>query len=272
MDLKWSVVEEQNLQKFYGQVNYKRLYEVIPGRSQKAIASHAWKMGLKGNIHKTRPLSRKYDVNKNYFNIPTLENSYWAGFIAADGCLYEKSNSLQIELQYSDKERLEKLIQSIQYTGTYSVTNKSNRKYVKLSVNGVPEYFTYLKKHFNILPRKTYNLIGPNIFDEKLILAYIAGYIDGDGSILTIPSGKNKNEILVIEITGRKEFLIWVKNFIDKTLPVGKNLMVSNVREINNIYARYKTSCNRAKILYERIKSLNLPLMERKWGGNLVYL
>lgn len=32
---------------------------------------------------------KKYSYNDNYFRTPNLENSYWAGFIAADGCVYK---------------------------------------------------------------------------------------------------------------------------------------------------------------------------------------
>ena len=37
-----------------------------------------------------------YATNKEYFNIPTIENSYWAGFLAADGCLWKRGDAVGI--------------------------------------------------------------------------------------------------------------------------------------------------------------------------------
>ena len=40
-----------------------------------------------------------YATNKYYFSIPNMENSYWAGFLAADGCLWKRGDAVEIGLQ-----------------------------------------------------------------------------------------------------------------------------------------------------------------------------
>jgi len=50
--------------------------------------------------------SRKYGLNENSFSKITLESCYWAGFIAADGNIYNKY--LSIELNNIDEKHLQK--------------------------------------------------------------------------------------------------------------------------------------------------------------------
>ena len=45
--------------------------------------------------------------NETFFEKPSRVNSYWAGFIAADGCVYR--NTLKITLSKKDKAHLEAL-------------------------------------------------------------------------------------------------------------------------------------------------------------------
>ena len=52
---------------------------------------------------------RKYALNETFFEvINSEEKAYWLGFIAADGCVYRRT--LSINLNIKDKEHLEKLI------------------------------------------------------------------------------------------------------------------------------------------------------------------
>ena len=52
---------------------------------------------------------RKYALNEAFFEIiDSEEKAYWLGFIAADGCVYRRT--LSINLNIKDKAHLEKLI------------------------------------------------------------------------------------------------------------------------------------------------------------------
>jgi hypothetical protein len=59
---------------------------------------------------------RSYNLNTAYFSEPTIRNSYWAGFIAADGCLTRKG-ALRIALSIKDREHLEKLKSELNFSG-----------------------------------------------------------------------------------------------------------------------------------------------------------
>ena len=49
-----------------------------------------------------------YNKNHDFFTVPNKLNSYWAGFIAADGCVTGK-HILAIKLSEKDKEHLQKI-------------------------------------------------------------------------------------------------------------------------------------------------------------------
>ena len=45
----------------------------------------------------------KYSFDRNYFKeINTEEKAYWLGFIAADGCVSAKMNSIRVDLKSAD--------------------------------------------------------------------------------------------------------------------------------------------------------------------------
>lgn len=135
-----------------------------------------------------RFLSKNPDFNEDFFAEPNLENSYWAGFIAADGNVWQppgRSLVLSIGLQRRDGAHLEELQKSIGAGKLYQI-DTFDEKYGKVRERS--EYQLYsnkicsdLEMNFNITPKKSLTLEPPELTDDNA-LAYIAGYIDGDGS------------------------------------------------------------------------------------------
>lgn len=152
----------------------------------------------------------KYSVNEKYFTKPTIENCYYAGFIAADGNIRDQKNrptkALVIHINSKDREILERLKEAMRYTGPVTDWKKDSSSTLKVTNNQLCED---LEENFNITPRKTHTLKPPNLFDPDFIKAYIIGLIDGDGSI-----GRTKNGGYAIRICGTKDLLNWVRGFI----------------------------------------------------------
>jgi len=105
--MKWSEDNIRYLKENYGKIKAKEIAAVL-GRSYDAIHKKARSLKLIGD----RGINRKYTVNHNYFSEVTLENSYWAGFIAADGCITKNYVKIMIaqkdlkilEMEYSRKK------------------------------------------------------------------------------------------------------------------------------------------------------------------------
>lgn len=75
----------------------------------------------------------RYDYDENFFARDTEEAFYWAGFIAADGCIADQPNekmSLRISLATTDKNHLVKFLTDIgsNYPIYDSVVRKENFK------------------------------------------------------------------------------------------------------------------------------------------------
>ena len=199
-------------------------------------------------------LSDNPDFNQDYFANPNLENSYWAGFIAADGNVWEppgRSFCLSIGLQRQDREHLEKLKSAIGAGNTYEIDTFDKRCN---KIREKAQYQLYSNKIcndlatvFNIHPCKSLTHEPPNL-EGEFAYSFIAGYIDGDGSY-QLSGGRPR-----IYIRGTEKTLNWI----------------ASVYEYNR---RSKFSYGTHYIYFDRIDAIQirnsflskgLPLLSRK--------
>ncbi len=132
------------------------------------------------NLQESRKNNQiRSDVFKN---IDTDEKAYWLGFLAADGNVYQ--TKISCNLQINDKAHLKKLnsfLGNAYEVKTYK-DKKTNREYCSLSYFS-SEMANDLRRH-GVVDRKSL-ILEPPIFikDQKLKLAWIRGYFDGDGGL-----------------------------------------------------------------------------------------
>lgn len=218
--------------------------------------------------NKTIQKRRHPNFNEDFFSVPNLENCYWAGFIAADGCIRERPNRskiLQIGLSSVDRSHLEAFIESVGKGSIYDYTHKATRSgpsYSAVSIQiGSDKLCNDLGSVFNIFPRKTFTLKPPNL-EGEMAHAFIAGYIDGDGCY-----HKNTNRP-ALQALGTYEILEWILNIY--------GLGDKKISAKGNVW-QFWISGKDALALRESFHRLNLPLLKRKvdrWeqlGANLNY-
>lgn len=160
----------------------------------------------------------KYSLNHDFFGNFSPESCYWAGFIAADGCVYERdygSSQLLVALNSKDHEHLVKFTKLIGFTGpVYKYYNTEYEGNWRSAINITSKIIAKdLKKNFNIVPRKSIILNSPNICNEEFKIHFIRGYIDGDGSY-----DKKKPQIT---IAGTDKMLKWIKEILKNNCKVG---------------------------------------------------
>lgn len=155
---------------------YKKKYDLLENTRGKSINSRK---------------KREYYINDNFFEIPNLLNSYWAGFLAADGNISRDYCTLTIGLSAKDRIVLENFIRDTD--SNYKIKNyKSNGcDCVGLAITSA-KICQDLKNNFNITDRKSLTLIHPNLTTD-LSDSFIVGYIDGDGTIGLYNSKKQKS-------------------------------------------------------------------------------
>ena len=242
----WSPKEDAFLRKYYGHLSYSDISRSM-GRSWSAVRNRSSYIGLTDRSN----LGRKYSANTEFFSTPNVINSYWAGFIAADGCISDNGR-LAIGLARLDIAHLDQLCIDLDYTGGVRVYEDR----ASLSVNS--KKITYdLKNNFNITPRKSATLGTPNIDEEALIKAFISGVIDGDGSISAKPR---------ITVYGTRWILGWIKEYFD-LWTTKTRYKRSEVRKIRgkNLYS-YRVNCRRAKEVGLVLLSVSVPRLWRKWS------
>lgn len=153
---------------------------------------------------------REFNANHSFFSKQTEESCYWAGFIAADGCIYE--NSLIINLQSRDILHLEKLKKILNSNKIIKCKKRKKDKFWYVSFKiGSKELANDLLNNFNITPKKSLILEPPNLINNELIRHFIRGYLDGDGCI----NNKKKNSV---SFAGTRKFLQWIKENLQNNI------------------------------------------------------
>lgn len=206
-----------------------------------------------------------YTKNDIFFNAPNNNNCYWAGFIAADGCISIRKGSnptLIINLAEKDRDLLVKFSQVTEYTGEISETRHVDgmKTHIgaRLSIYNARFWFADLTKHWNITTNKSLTLKPPNITDKYLKLQYIIGLIDGDGYI-----GISKNK-LYFSLLGTAELLEWVSETFNEFESYPKMNVFRKDKKSNC----FTIQCNhlRAYKLLKSLQQIQTPYrLARKW-------
>jgi hypothetical protein len=260
---QWSNDEIQIVKDYYGKLDYSELLELLPKRGEYNVRKMAEKLGLTGS-------RQKYTYNHSYFSELTNENCYWAGFIAADGYVYttkENQVGLKVVLQIRDKNHLEKLASCVEHTKPVqeNVSSKGSGYVPQAAFNvyGCRQWLADLEQYFNIVQAKSLILQPPNLTETNHILSFLAGYIDGDGSI-GYSTYKWKTNIrkgqLTISTLGTYDLLDWAKTQLETIVGPSK----SNVHRHKGIW-QYSISGERAERFKSTVLSMGLPILERKW-------
>lgn len=202
-----------------------------------------------------------YYIKDNYFTELTLENCYWAGFIAADGYISKDQSRLIIGLSRKDTTHLQKFLNSLETNYTLRPSSKNS---IYLDVKS-KQIVSDLYSHFNITNAKSYTLKSPNLVDETFIDAYIIGLIDGDGSIhFSTPKGRQK--ILYISLVGTPEVLTFVKNRFEEILGNSTSKLHHDKKFKRNT-CTYTISCKNARRIFEHFYNLPIYKLNRKWSS-----
>lgn len=153
---------------------------------------------------------RKYSVDDTFFDtIDSQDKAYILGLLYADGCNYEDTGIIKLDLVTEDEDVLIKIKNIMKYTGNI---NHYHDKYKE--INGkIYECKPYSRlcirskqlseqlANKGCTNNKTYTLAFPKkeIISDTLIKDFIRGYMDGDGGISYWIDNKN---------TGHKKFQI----------------------------------------------------------------
>ena len=180
-----------------------------------------------------REKTSKYKYQQDIFEtIDTPEKAYWLGFLAADGCNYQREQNASIIINIHQKD-IDHLIKFQQFCNT----NAEIKTYIAQDgfSNQTPMCKIVLnsKKISNdlvnkgIVPNKSL-ILQPPIIPEQFYKPFILGYFDGDGSISKTSQYNNYS----ISIQGTKEVLSWICDVLKWEAKLEKR----NINSTNNSY------------------------------------
>jgi hypothetical protein len=270
MSYKLWTTEEDNILK--REVNGGRSYqsiadEFIPHRSADSLRIRSRRYLNLDNYNYAAKASRIYSYNDKFWETPNLLNSYWAGFLAADGNIAIKGGDqrLAVVLSAVDKLHLLKFKNDIDYNGIILDLQKPWKNtvlhHVKLCVSCYGNTIKDLENYFSVIPNKAKRLSPPNITDDN-IWAYLIGYIDGDGCICVSCHG------LSVTFASASPFIInWVAEITEPFK--GLRNKKRNV-QIYKGYSKFGLYGEAAVQLYDFLYSFPVPKLDRKWNNDKV--
>ncbi|MFA5023455.1 MAG: hypothetical protein WC523_00660 [Patescibacteria group bacterium] len=181
------------------------------------------KLGALGLINK----AIRYTCSDDFFSTNIIESFYWAGFLAADGCVKlkdKKYKQLSVGLASKDNLHLYKFKNIIKFDGPIS-TKMVNEKYIasELCISS-DKIFDDLAR-FHVTQRKSLVLTFPEwLINHPNVNHFMRGYNDGDGSFYVSKPKKGRPvEQLYFSLRGTKEFLTVYKNILERECDIKPN-------------------------------------------------
>lgn len=246
MRTRWTKSEVELLETNYSSFTIRELERIIP-RTRASINLKAASLGLRKIYDGPHP-NVEADLSVLLEDTPIAY--YWIGFLAADGCF--GVDSLSLGLADLDYEHLVVFCKFIKHSIPQSAAVKVQDKW------NIPK----IKNKFDMKIVKTYNPPkNPNWMFGDLFIAFIIGFIDGDGHIQKM---KNRNDCQIsIKLhSSWLSFLQFIGNCVAGFVGTKPNLAKINSRG----YARIIFS-NVKIVRFLKLKAicLDLPVLKRKW-------
>jgi hypothetical protein len=247
---EWTRKECNILSKNINTVSYAHLATLLPNRTVDSIKTRADILGLRRRgIHHPR---RRIDAK--FFRRRGMLSAYWAGFIAADGCVVTSPRQeLRIGLHERDRAHLKLFCKHSGYDGQMGFDPK--KRIVRLCVCAATEWIRDLRDRFSIVPRKTWSLLPPKSLGKKEALAYSIGYIDGDGCWAM------NGRYLLLVVVGCKALLEWMRTLWTSC---GADVGTASIRQTRGCW-RLSIQASHAKSVAKLLGPIETPKLQRKW-------
>jgi hypothetical protein len=175
-------------------------------------------------IKTTQIAKSKYSCDHSFFSRDNEQSFYWAGFVAADGCVFKRGNSttLNVSLSEKDLDHLKRFKLDLNFDGKitrsvtkHSLTNPNWNDSIKRGISISSFQMFQDLKRFNINPNKTKVYTFPFwLENHPLVNHFMRGYADGDGSFFDDIQRKR----ICFELRGNFDFLVIYKRILDKNL------------------------------------------------------
>lgn len=253
----WNEAEKQIIKEKYGCSSQEELMGYLPGRTWSAIKVQAASLNVKSDHCRLGSADLTWLLEDTYLTY------YWMGFLMADGH-FSKEGTIYVALSKTDKKHLEKLAKLCNVKNLYCKkdTHKGGGDLFVMSA-GHKIVVDKLKEKFSISSRKTYEPCNISIENDDLFLAWLIGFIDGDGCIYKT----KRMSYPAIQIAIHES---WINNlqYISDRLKQITTIDVprSYLTERPGMCHLSITNSRIVYFLKQKVIELNLPILDRKWS------
>jgi hypothetical protein len=205
--------------------------------------------------------ARGYAINHTYFDNLDETRAYYLGFLAADGSVSEKRNSIKVTLSSVDKDFLEEFRTAIGSKRQVRVTETSNGFSIA-EFGFSSQHIKQTLAKYSIVPNKTYKPMSMRNIPDELKSAFIKGYFDGDGSF----SHTKGTTTGILKICAHRkellqEFMEWHKAYYHGNF---SSNIYSLKRKDGSVLYSWEMSTVPSIVLLDTFYNLQTPCLIRK--------
>lgn len=265
----WTIEEETRLKELVAtnQYSYRQIGAMM-NRSINSITCHARQyLDIRNDQF---DYARKYQHNETFFDVPTILNSYVAGFWAADGGMMKTSTGyrLRVELSIIDEQHLNMLKNALGHTGPIKYWKAKNTSFFNIYVS--ESYGNVMAANFGLIPNKSHRLTPPNLPSFETKFSYLLGLLDGDGCVHISNTG-----LLSLSYASSSRVAVrWVQEaLMTMNLPQLKKRHDFKIKDLRPRAEAWSFAMGGARtvcliqLAQEFARRHNLPVLARKWNN-----
>lgn len=266
----WTEDEITILKEQYSNIPLSKICKILTNKSKDSIYRKAKKLNLKsgGSFGK-----KKYTYNENFFKEPNITNCFYAGLLASDGCIHRNNScwAMSLCLSSSDEFILYKFREDCESTHpikkSLKISNKSpNGSWMsRFSIYSCIPWVNDLKRVFGVIPQKAHRVAPPNFTNKNLELAYILGYLMGDGCISLKDVPGHIRPIIFVSSCSPK-IISYIEEIFCKYFPniyTNQRQCARFTKKYGAVY-RYQIGGIRASVILDYLIQLGCPAFDRK--------
>lgn len=238
----------------------KDMLPLLPNRTASAIHTKAYLMKLK-NPYKGRQNFYDVDFWKNYNEI----NSYWGGFAAADGSIYQRGDGgYSFSFLIQEDFHIQKFINDTKgdYIVRPAIIRPPAKQLYNVKYNVGEEWVDNLKTNFNIVPRKTWDMKAPEQIPNEFFPYFLIGFIDGDGCWHVRKNGKGFSLSFV---SASRDILEFINDWISKKYNPVRNKKRNVLINKNGFYTLQVCGKVACELFLDLRKLIPTKHLARKW-------
>lgn len=207
--------------------------------------------------------NKTYRKNEGFFKTQSADMAWILGFLASNGSIGKKRNTIKIGVAKKDREILEKIQKTIGVENKIvDYTNSRGFDCAEISWTSA-EHKKDLAKYF-ITPQKTFTLKPPYELEKQFWIDYIRGYFDGDGSVnlISTTNGRGSGSLRWQICSATKEILSFILTFFESEYNIPK-VQIQVRPGINPLYyIQYSSVATRT--IYQHLYTPEALCLSRK--------